>query len=110
MRVAGKDGYAHRAFYERERGAIMSDMQIDHLCRVRACVNPAHLEAVPQATNLRRGNGTKLSKAGAVAIKRLFDEGGYTRRELSEMFGVSRTVVYNVTVGNHWTLTDRLSA
>jgi hypothetical protein len=30
---------------------------LDHLCRVRSCVNPSHLEAVPRRTNLIRGQG-----------------------------------------------------
>lgn len=47
----------HRLSYERYKGKIPSDLQIDHLCRVRHCCNPVHLEAVTQRVNLIRGNG-----------------------------------------------------
>ena len=47
---------AHRAVYEVFYGPIPNGLVIDHLCRVRCCVNPAHLEAITQADNLRRGH------------------------------------------------------
>jgi hypothetical protein len=45
---------AHRAFYEAHRGHI-EERDLDHLCRVRQCVNPDHLEAVTHAVNIQRG-------------------------------------------------------
>lgn len=47
---------AHRISYERSRGPIPEGKVIDHLCRVRCCVNPDHLEVVDTAENIRRGN------------------------------------------------------
>lgn len=47
--------YAHRYAWESHNGQQIPDgMQIDHLCRNRICVNPAHLEVVTQRENLRR--------------------------------------------------------
>ncbi len=37
---------------------IPEGMQLDHLCRVRCCINPDHLEVVTQRENILRGNGT----------------------------------------------------
>lgn len=46
--------YTHRIAYEMHVGPIPEGMQIDHLCFEKLCANPAHLEAVTQAENLRR--------------------------------------------------------
>lgn len=49
---------AHRWAYEVIRGdPIPVDMEIDHLCRVRHCVNPDHMELVTHRENQWRGNG-----------------------------------------------------
>src|SRR3546814_19356891 len=46
---------AHRISYELCVGPIPEGMELDHLCRVRRCVNPAHMEPVTHRENVLRG-------------------------------------------------------
>lgn len=51
---------AHRVTYMAFVGEIPEGLELDHLCRNRSCVNPAHLEPVTHAENVRRGALTKV--------------------------------------------------
>lgn len=53
----GVNVLAHRLSYFIHVCEIDNGLQLDHLCRVRCCVNPHHLEPVTIAENLRRGTG-----------------------------------------------------
>jgi len=58
---------AHRWVYENEVGPIPGGLVIDHLCRVRHCVNPSHLEPVTTGTNTLRGTGPMARNARKTA-------------------------------------------
>lgn len=53
--IHGKLMEAHRWMWERTNGPIPEGLELDHLCRNRACVNPEHLEPVSHLENIRRG-------------------------------------------------------
>jgi len=55
LTIDGRTQYAHRLVYTALVGPIPAGAEIDHLCRVRHCVNPQHLEPVSKAENCYRG-------------------------------------------------------
>lgn len=54
MSLDGGTVAVHIAAWVNENGLIPPRKQLDHLCRVRRCVNPAHLELVTPKQNAKR--------------------------------------------------------
>lgn len=74
---------AHRYAYESLFGPIPAGLQLDHLCRTRACVTPAHLEPVTQAVNLQREHAaqprrTHCAEGHALVDPNVYRYGGTT--------------------------------
>lgn len=63
--IDGKTHTAHRLSYAEAFGSIPTGLELDHLCRNRACVNPDHLEPVTHRENILRG----ASPAAQHAVK-----------------------------------------
>lgn len=73
-----RDGYAsfswqgrtvagHLVAYRTLVGRVPDGLRLDHTCRIRHCVNPAHLEPVTQKINILRGVGTSAQHARKLA-------------------------------------------
>lgn len=62
VNLAGKNKHAHRVSYELAKGPIPEGLVLDHLCKVRCCINPDHLEPVTIKENLARGNQAHKGK------------------------------------------------
>lgn len=60
LKQHGRDVAAMRLIYEWLVGPIPDGLDLDHLCRNRACVRPDHLEPVTRTENLRRGRQALL--------------------------------------------------
>ena len=54
--IDGKSQLVHRLAWENENGPIPDGYTIDHLCRIKVCVNTAHMEVVTRAENKRRAS------------------------------------------------------
>jgi hypothetical protein len=89
---------SHRAMYEHHKGLIPDGLELDHLCRVRHCVNPEHLEPVTRRENVRRGKRTKLT-AGIVRTIRRSSE---SKQVLAAEFGVAVHQIYCVQTYRAW--------
>ena len=65
-----RNDYVHRIMYRLFRGEIDPELTLDHLCRVRNCVNPDHLEEVTHGENISRGNPSWKQNAAKTHCKR----------------------------------------
>lgn len=63
IKVNGRSLLAHRATYELMHGPIQPSVEPDHLCRVRSCVRPDHLELLTHRENVLRGMGPTAQHA-----------------------------------------------
>ena len=61
IKFGGASRRAHRIAYMLLVGPIQEGLVLDHLCRNRRCVNPAHLEPVTQEENARRGEQAQMT-------------------------------------------------
>ena len=62
------DTYVHRLMFTIFFGPIPPDLEIDHKCRVRCCVNPKHLEAVTHLVNMGRARNVGRPRLHPVRI------------------------------------------
>lgn len=100
-KIDGKPVLAHRTYYEKAKGRIPEGLQLDHLCRNRACVNPDHLEPVTAAENQHRRIDLKLDPEKVQAIKRLLAS-RVPMRKIASQFGISYSVVWSISAGRAW--------
>lgn len=91
----GRSGYTHRTAYVVWVGPIAEGLVIDHLCRNKGCFNPEHLDVVPQALNVQRGRGTKLTDTQVAEIRSLCDQ-GWVQRDIAKAYGVSGQHVWHL--------------
>jgi hypothetical protein len=92
---------AHRLMYERYRGHIEEGLQLDHLCRVRNCVNPDHLEPVTMLENIRRGEASKLNQMQVEQIRHRCDL-GESGKSIAKDFNIAPAYVTQIRRRKRW--------
>lgn len=112
---ASRRTLAHRLYYERARGPVPEGLELDHLCRVPACVNPDHLEPVTHVENIRRGAQTKLTAEQVREIRGIAAAELEARRaqgfkersvgwwhDVASRYGVAYPTISNIVRGLRW--------
>lgn len=102
VRDGQKSASAHRLYYERAHGPVPDGLELDHLCRVRLCVNPDHLEPVTHAINGQRCVTAKLTAADVAEIRECLRAKTATGRELAARFGVSTSLIGHIKSRRNW--------
>ena len=65
IEINGKKTVVHRLMYEAVVGKVPDGMELDHLCGIKHCVNPEHLQPVTHLENTRRGPQSKGRETSA---------------------------------------------
>ena len=89
---------AHRVYYEERYGPIPKGLQLDHLCRVRCCVNPDHCEPVTPVENVHRGAATKLNADQVAEIR----ASNGPQSAAARRYGVSQSHVSRIRNNHVW--------
>lgn len=105
---------AHRVSYQLFKGGIPDGLVVRHLCNVRACVNPDHLETGTQKDNVAdmfrtnrpdrtgdRSHARKISEADVREIRQ-WREFGYTQQAIGDAFGLNQGHISTILAGKHW--------
>lgn len=99
--VNRKNIMAHRFYYEKYKGLIPDGMQVDHLCRNRACVNPDHLQAVSQQVNIQRGISAKLNNNSILKIREMY-RSGKKQMTIASIFNIGQDEVSRIVNNKRW--------
>jgi len=101
-RWKGHTWRAHMRSWVEAGNSIVVGLQLDHLCRQRACVNPDHLEQVTPSVNVRRSSMTKLTADKAAEIRARYAAGGISQKALAREYGVAQSNIWSILSGATW--------
>lgn len=101
IRREGKNQVAHSYFWKRVYGEISEGLELDHVCRIRSCINPSHLEAVTHEENCRRRPETILTESMVAEIRRLRIQ-GMRGVDLAQKYGVTKFTISKIIRGKMW--------
>lgn len=101
-KIEGRTRTVFRYLAERIYGAIPQGFEPDHLCRVRTCIRPDHLEVVTRAVNVQRGKSAKLTPSAVIAIRGATAD-GVSYRTLARRYGLkSKSTIAFICHGATW--------
>jgi hypothetical protein len=101
IRVDGRKRLVHRLEWEKVHGPVPAGLQLHHLCEVKRCMNPDHLQLMTAAEHTRIGPLTKLTPDDVLEIRRLLSD-GVRNSQIARMYGLDRSTVSNIKTRKLW--------
>lgn len=86
----GGSAQAHRLYYQTYVGKVPKGFEVDHLCGIKSCVNPDHLEAVTPSENCKRRSRRYAHES---LVREVRHEIGLSQEELGVLLGMSQASV-----------------
>lgn len=102
VRVAGAERLAHVHFWTERFGPVPEGRELDHLCRIPACVNPSHLEPVTHAENMQRGASARFTPATVLMMRWASLTTSLSYADLGRIVGTDRSTARKMVVGLRW--------
>lgn len=94
----GRTTTAHKVAWEKVNGVVPEELQLDHLCRNRACTEVAHLEPVTRKVNSNRGMKTRFQEDDVLVMRHLREQ-GMTYTALGKMYATESRYVRRLVLG-----------
>ena len=101
VEIKSKKILAHRLAYEKAYGEIPKNMELDHLCHNKACVNVQHLEPVTHQVNCQRRKNAKLTVEKVQEIRKLLQE-GLNYPTIAKNYNVTKQMSVRINKGLAW--------
>jgi len=89
---------SHVISYQQFIGSVPEGLQVDHLCSIKRCINPSHLEAVTPAENVRRSRAARLNSEVVAKIR----SSTIASNDLARLYDVHPETIRYVRRGKTW--------
>lgn len=99
IRANGKTMKAYTFFFMKKYGPIPKGKELDHVCRVKLCVNPDHLEPVTHQINMQRALGIHRNRILKI---RSLAKSGLSGAEISRKIKIPERTVYGIISKDRW--------
>lgn len=104
----GKNENAHRVMWIFHHGKPSEGMQVDHLCRNRACIKIEHLELVSAGENVRRGAAAKFNRKQIEIIRKMYYDEGISQSEIAKRYRVNSATISRLCRRESWGMDNRV--
>lgn len=97
----GKGQNVHKYYWEKVNGKVPDGLVLDHLCRIKKCMRPDHLEAVTVAENTQRGLSTPLTVDDVKSIILLYRNGS-SQYKIARDYNIAQQTVSGIVTRKTW--------